>query len=73
MLINIFKDCTNTIVTEKTLDSLSRIVSSVGFKTGSQKEIQVVALNKTETQCTYQYPSRINPCSPVMMCNWLRS
>ena len=39
------------IVTENTLD----IVSSVRFKTGSQKEIQVVVLNKTEIQCTYQY------------------
>ena len=37
------------IVTERTLDSLSRIVSSVRFKTGSQKEIQAVALNKTGT------------------------
>ena len=48
------------IVTEKTLDSLSRIVSSVRFKTGTQKEIQVVALNKTETKCTYQcfYPEK---------------
>ena len=42
------------IVTEKTLDSLSRIVSSVRFKTGSQKVIQVVTLNKTGTQCIYQ-------------------
>ena len=42
------------IVTEKTLDSLSRILSSVRFKTGSQKEIQAVALNKTGTQCIYQ-------------------
>ena len=42
------------VVTEKTLDSLSRIVSSLRFKTGSQKEIQVVALNKTGTQCIYQ-------------------
>ena len=44
------------IVTEKTLDPLSHIVSSVRFKTGtcSQKEIQVVALNKTGTQCIYQ-------------------
>ena len=42
------------IVTEKTLDSLSHIVSSVRFKTGSQKEIQAVALNKTGTQCIYQ-------------------
>ena len=62
MLKNRFKGCTNTIagyyilyiVTEKTLDSLSRIVSSVRFKTGSQKEIQAVALNKTGTQCIYQ-------------------
>ena len=53
MLINRFKGCTNTIagvlyfviVTEKTLDSPSRIVSSVRFKTGSRKEIQVAALN----------------------------
>ena len=29
-------------------------MSSVRFKTGSQKEIQAVALNKTGTQCTYQ-------------------
>ena len=29
-------------------------MSSVRFKTGSQKEIQVVALNKTGTQCVYQ-------------------
>ena len=29
-------------------------MSSVRFKTGSQKEIQVVALNKTGTQCIYQ-------------------
>ena len=42
------------IVTEKTLDSLSGIVSSVRFKTGSQKEKQAVALNKTGTQCIYQ-------------------
>ena len=42
------------IVTEKTLGSLSRIVSSVRFKTGSQKEIQAIALNKTGTQCIYQ-------------------
>ena len=58
MLINRFKGLINTIagvlyfvhVTEKTLDSLSRIVSSVRFKTGSQKEkIEVVALNKTGT------------------------
>ena len=42
------------IVTEKTLDSLSCIVSSVRFKTGSQNEIQAVALNKTGTQCIYQ-------------------
>ena len=27
---------------------------SVRFKTGSQKEIQAVALNKTGTQCIYQ-------------------
>ena len=62
MHMNRFKGCTNTIagyyivyiVTENTLDSLSRIVSSVRFKTGGQKDIQVVALNKTETQCTYQ-------------------
>ena len=57
MLINRFKDCTNTllgycilyIITEKTLDSLSRIASSVRFKKDSQKEIQVVALNKTNS------------------------
>ena len=63
MLINKFKGCTNTIagyyilyiVTEKILDSLSRIVSSVRFKTGSKKEIQVVALNKTGTQCICQW------------------
>ena len=29
-------------------------MSSVRFKTGSQKEIQAVALNKTGTQCIYQ-------------------
>ena len=29
-------------------------MSSVRFKTGNQKEIQVVALNKTGTQCIYQ-------------------
>ena len=29
-------------------------MSSVRFKTGSLKEIQVVALNKTETQYIYQ-------------------
>ena len=29
-------------------------MSPVRFKTGSQKEIQAVALNKTETQCIYQ-------------------
>ena len=66
MLINLLINVAQTqlpgyyilyIVTEKTLDSMSRIVSSVRFKTCSQKEIQVVALNKTETQCTYQ-------CSP---------
>ena len=63
MLKNRFKGCTKQlpgyyilyIVAEKTLDSLSRIVSSVRFKTGSQKEIQAVALNKTGTQCIYQY------------------
>ena len=62
MLINRFKGCTSKIAGilnfvhchRKTLDSLSRIVASVRFKTGSQKEIQVVPLNKTETQCTYQ-------------------
>ena len=42
------------IVTEKTLDSLSRMVSSVRFKTGSQKEMQAVALIKIGTQCIYQ-------------------
>ena len=68
MLINRFQGCRNTtagvlylyMVTEKTLDSLSRIVSSMRFKTGSQKEIQVVALNKTGTQC-------IDQCFPQ---NW---
>ena len=62
MLKNRFKGCTTQlpgyyilyIVTEKTLDSLSGIVSSVRFKTGSQKEIQAVALNKIGTQCIYQ-------------------
>ena len=29
-------------------------MSSVRFKTDSQKEIQAVALNKTGTQCIYQ-------------------
>ena len=29
-------------------------MSSVRFKTGSQKEIQAVALNKTGTECIYQ-------------------
>ena len=29
-------------------------MSSVRFKTGSQKEIQAAALNKTGTQCIYQ-------------------
>ena len=29
-------------------------MSSVRFKTGSQKEIQAVTLNKTGTQCIYQ-------------------
>ena len=29
-------------------------MSSVRFKTGSQKEIQAIALNKTGTQCIYQ-------------------
>ena len=29
-------------------------MSSVRFKTGSQKQIQAVALNKTGTQCIYQ-------------------
>ena len=29
-------------------------MSSVRFKTGSQKKIQAVALNKTGTQCIYQ-------------------
>ena len=29
-------------------------MSSVRFKTGSQKEIQAVVLNKTGTQCIYQ-------------------
>ena len=43
------------IFTEKTLDSLSRIMSSVRFKTNSEKEIQAVALNKTGTQCIYQH------------------
>ena len=59
MLINRFKGCTNTNVGVlyfvQTLDSLSRIVPPVRFKTGSQKEIQVVALNKTGTQCIYQF------------------
>ena len=38
-------------------------MSSVRFKTGSQKEIQVVALNKTGTQCIYQ-------CFPPELCVW---
>ena len=29
-------------------------MSSVRFKTGSRKEIQAVALNKTGTRCIYQ-------------------
>ena len=62
MLINLFKGCTNTIAgvlyfvhchRENTgLTESHRILIEV--KTGSQKEIQVVALNKTEIQCTYQ-------------------
>ena len=51
------------IVTEKTLGSLSRIVSSVRFKTGSQKEIKAIALNKTGTQCIYQ-------CFPPELEGW---
>ena len=62
MLVNIFKGWGKTIAAvlyfvqcqRIILDSMSRIVSSVRFKTGSQKKIQVVALNKIETQCTYQ-------------------
>ena len=35
-------------------------MSLVRFKTGSQKEIQAVALNKTGTQCSYQcFPSEL--------------
>ena len=63
MLINRFKGCTNINAAvlyfvhchRENTGSLSRIVSSVRFKTGSQKEIQVVALNKTGTQCIYHF------------------
>ena len=59
MLKNRFKGCTNTIAgvlyfVHCHREHWSRVVSSVRFKTGSQKEIQAVALNKTGTQCIYQ-------------------
>ena len=57
------------IVTEKTLDSLSRIVSTMRFKTGSHKEIQAVALNKTGTQCSYQcFSPEFGVCMCVCVC-----
>ena len=64
MLINRFKGCTNTtagvlyFVTEKTLDSLSRNVSSVRFKSGSQKEIQVIKL-KLNAPITFIFPNSV--------------
>ena len=62
MLKKRFKGCTNTIAgvlyfvhcrRENTgLIESHRVLSEV--QTGSQKEIQAVALNKTGTQCIYQ-------------------
>ena len=62
MLMNSYKSCTNTVAgvlyfvhchrEDTGFFELHCVLSEV--QTGSQKEIQVVALNKTETQCTYQ-------------------
>ena len=41
-------------------------MASVRFKTGSRKEIQTVALNKTGTQCIYQ-------CFPPELGRWGRA
>ena len=44
-------------------------MSSMRFKTGSQREIQAVALNKTGTQCSYQcFPPEFDVCVCVCVC-----
>ena len=44
-------------------------MSSMRFKTGSQKEIQAEALNKTGTQCSYQcFPPEFGVCVCVCVC-----
>ena len=44
-------------------------MSSMRFKTGSHKEIQAVALNKTGTQCSYQcFPPEFGVCMCVCVC-----